>query len=110
MSVRLDDVPNKQEVADSKDEGEYADDHVVFRKATFDGITVGSTRHAHDSKSVHWPEGCIVCREADQEMPQAECLIKFLSCCLRIPIVDTGKQSKDRSADEDIMEVSDDEV
>ena len=69
MPVRANDVPNEQELAQTKDERKGADRHVVLGKSTFCGVAVCSARHTHDSKSVHWPEGGVVGSKANQEVP-----------------------------------------
>ena len=74
MPVRANDVPNEQELAQTKDERKGADRHIVLSKSTFGGVAVCSTRHAHDSKSVHRPEGGVVGSKANQEVPQT-CLL-----------------------------------
>ena len=106
----IDEVPNQKELAQSEDEGKDGDRHVVLGKATLYGVGVGSTRHTLDTKSVHWPEGSVVGSESNQEVPETKCLVELTSSCFRVPVVDTGEQCEHRTADEHVVEVSDDEV
>ena len=97
-------------MADSKDEGEGCDRHVVFGEARLESVGVGTTRHAHDAQGVHGPERCVVGGKADEEMPETEGFVELASSGFGIPIVDCREQRKDGSANEHIVEVSHHEV
>ena len=103
-------VKTVEQLTQSEDEGKDGDGHVVLRKSALDGVGVCSTRHTLDTKCVHWPEGSVVGSESNQEVPEAERLVELTSSCLRVPVVNTREQCEHRTADEHIMEVSNDEV
>ncbi len=51
--------------------------------------------------------------EADEECPEtylAECFVQHASEHFRPPVVQTGEQAKNQTADDNVVEVSDDEV
>ena len=110
MTVRPNDVPNQEKLAQTKDKRKDTDCHVVLCKAAFGCVAVGSPRHAHDSKRVHWPERCVVGCKSNQEVPEAQRFVEFATCRLRVPVVNAREQSEDSTADEHIVEVSHNEV
>ena len=105
---RGDHVVGEDQRAQAEDEGADRDDQVPGRELV--GVVVDAARHALHADDVHRPEGQVEEDEGHPEVQAAQALVVHPARHLREPVVDAGEDREQRSAEEHVVDVGDDEV
>src|SRR5262245_321728 len=86
------------------------DDQVQCLPAWTGLVGVDASRHAQNSGYVHDIEGQVKADHKKPEMPFAEAFTEHSAGHLRVPVIESGKQREQDSANDNVMKVSDNEV
>ena len=85
-------------------------DEVPSLPAQVRGVRVDPPRHSVHSEEVHGEERDVHSDEHEPEVELPEAFPDHPARKLRPPVVDPGEEAEDRAAEEDIVEMCDDEV
>ena len=110
FEVRPDEVVDEDERADGLEEGAAGDDHVPDHPSAVGFVGIDTARHAEDSRNMHKVKREMEADEEDPEVPFAEFLIEHAAGYLRVPVVEGGENHEEDGADQDVVEVRDQEV
>ena len=73
-------------------------------------VGVDAARHSQQAGNVHEVEGEMEADEEQPEVPLAQLLAQHAAGDLRVPVVERGKEHEENGADQDVVEMGDDEI
>src|SRR5579871_2269758 len=73
------------------------------------GIGVDPARHSVDAQDVLEREGDVHSEEEEPEVDLSQGFVEHAAGDLRVPVVEAAEQAEDRPAEEDVVNVGDDE-
>src|SRR5262249_16639432 len=108
--IRNDEIRDENENGDCLNEGADRDDKVQHVPTAPRLVRVDATRHAQQSRNVHYIKREVEADQEQPEMPFTQTLPQHPASQLRVPVIKRAKGGKQNSAHDHVVKMRDDKI